>query len=110
MSDPFIHLNDLPDFIPCDGYHGKMVHTDTMTIAHWTITGGKCLPEHAHPHQQIVNLIEGEFELTVEGTPVHMKPGDVYVIDRQRLHSGRAITDCRIIDVWHPVREDYRQG
>lgn len=23
-------------------------------------------------------------------------------------HSGRAITDCRITDVFHPAREDYR--
>jgi hypothetical protein len=24
------------------------------------------------------------------------------------FRSGRAITDCRVIDVWHPPREDYR--
>lgn len=23
-------------------------------------------------------------------------------------HSGRALTDCRVIDVFYPVREDYR--
>ena len=23
-------------------------------------------------------------------------------------HSGRAVTECRIIDVFHPVRDDYR--
>jgi hypothetical protein len=24
-------------------------------------------------------------------------------------HSGKSITDCEIIDVFHPVREDYLQ-
>jgi hypothetical protein len=23
-------------------------------------------------------------------------------------HSGHAVTECRIIDVFHPVRDDYR--
>ncbi len=108
MSNPHIHLDELPDVVPVTGYHGKMVHTDVMTVGHWRILADHSLPEHAHPHQQIVNMIEGEFELTVAGQPVHLQPGDVYVIPGDVPHSGRAITDCRIIDVWHPCREDYK--
>ena len=54
-------------------------------------------------------MMEGEFELTVDGQPYHLRPGDVYVIPGDVPHSGRALTDCRIIDVWHPCRDDYRQ-
>jgi hypothetical protein len=24
------------------------------------------------------------------------------------VHSGKAVTDCRVVDVFHPVREDFR--
>ncbi len=108
MSDLHIHLKDLPDFVPCEGYHGKLVHTDLMTVAHWNILANHVLPEHAHPQQQIVNMIEGEFELTVAGEPVYLQAGDVYIIPGEVTHSGRALTNCRIIDVWHPCREDYK--
>jgi quercetin dioxygenase-like cupin family protein len=51
---------------------------------------------------------EGEFELTVDGETEVLRPGVVAVIPSDAEHSGRALTDCRVIDIFHPVREDYR--
>jgi quercetin dioxygenase-like cupin family protein len=90
------------------GFHGKMIHTPCMTLAFWQIEANASLPEHQHVPEQVVNMLEGEFELTVAGTPHILKPGDVLVIPPNTPHSGRAITACRILDVFHPVREDYR--
>ncbi len=104
-----IKLQDQPVFEPVTGYRGKLVHTDLMTVAHWEIDANCPLPEHSHPHEQILNMMEGEFELTLDGTPHHLKAGDVLVIPGGVPHAGRSITDCKIIDVWHPCREDYRQ-
>jgi quercetin dioxygenase-like cupin family protein len=53
-------------------------------------------------------MIEGEFEFTVAGEKHIMKPGKVFVLPTNIPHGGRALTPCRIIDVFHPVREDYR--
>ncbi len=89
------------------GFHGRFVHSAQMTVAYWDIEAGNSLPEHSHQHEQIVNMIEGEFELVVEGKPLRLKPGDVVVLHSNVKHSGSAITDCRIIDVFQPVREDY---
>ena len=89
------------------GFHGRFVHSEHMTVAYWDIEAGKSLPDHSHEHEQIVNMIEGEFELVVDGNPLRLKPGDVVVLHSNVKHSGKAITDCRIIDVFQPVREDY---
>ena len=89
------------------GYHGRFVHGDTMTVAYWDIEAGNSLPEHAHKHEQVVNIIEGEFELIVEGVSYRLKAGDVFVLHSNVKHEGNAITDCRIIDVFQPVRKDY---
>lgn len=102
------NLNDLPDFEPFRGYHGKMVHSDQMTIGHWTIDRDCSIPLHSHPHQQIVNVISGEFELTVDGTPHHLRAGNFFILPGNVPHSGRSLTDCHLIDVWHPPRDDYR--
>src|SRR2546422_10028634 len=66
------------------------------------------LPAHAHVHEQVVNMIEGVFELTIAGETRTLGQGSVAIIPSNALHSGKAITDCRIIDAFYPIREDYR--
>lgn len=105
---PFIEPDDLEEREPLPGCKGRFLHTDNMTVVYWQMEAGAPLPEHAHPHEQIVNMIAGEYELTVDGDTRLLTPGSVVVIPSNVVHSGRARTDCRIIDVFHPVREDYR--
>ncbi len=78
-----------------------------MTIAYWNIIAGASLPAHSHPHEQIASIIEGEFELAVDGTPHLLKSNNVFIIPSNTAHSGKAITDCKIVDSFYPVREDY---
>ena len=90
------------------GFHGRFVHSDGMTVAHWRIDAGIELPSHTHPQEMIINLMEGTFELTVGDESRTLEPGAVVVIPGDVPHSGKAITDCRIVDVWHPRRDDYQ--
>ncbi len=90
------------------GLHAKFVHSENMTVAMWKIDKGAELPEHKHPHEQIAIVIEGEFELTISEKIKKVTNGIVAVIPPNAVHKGRAITDCKIIDVFYPVREDYK--
>lgn len=90
------------------GYFGRFVHGDGLTIAHWKIKAGHKLPAHRHPHEQIVNVLSGIFVMNV-GDQVHeLGAGDTLVIPSQKEHSAEAITDVSCLDVFTPVREDYR--
>ena len=90
------------------GFVGRFIHSENMTFAYWDISESAALPVHSHPHEQVVNMLEGQFELTLDGKPHSLKAGDVLVIPSNVPHSGRAITDCRILDVFQPTRDDYR--
>jgi quercetin dioxygenase-like cupin family protein len=92
------------------GFVGKVIHTDSMSFVLWEISAGALLPEHNHVHEQVVHQLDGEFELTVDGVASRLRPGMVAAIPSNARHSGRAITDCRILDAFSPVREDYRNG
>jgi quercetin dioxygenase-like cupin family protein len=90
------------------GAEARFVHGDHMTLAYWDFDADVPLPEHAHPHEQVASVIEGVFDLTVEGVTTRLRPGSVVLIPPNASHSGKSITVCRIIDAFHPVREDYR--
>ena len=49
------------------GHRGRFVHSEHTTHVYWEIDEGAQLPEHSHPHEQIVNMLEGTYELTVDG-------------------------------------------
>ena len=101
-------LNDIPVREVMPGFRGRFVHGENVTLAYWNIDKGAVLPAHSHPHEQVVNVLDGEFELVVEGTPHVLRTGDVFAISGNAPHSGRALTSCRILDVFCPIREDYR--
>lgn len=101
-------LSSIPPFEISRGFNARVLHTDNLTLAYVDIDDGAMLPEHHHVHEQVVNLLEGRFELTVDGTPHILEPGQVYAIPSNVPHSGRALSRCRILDVFTPVREDFR--
>ena len=103
-----INLDSIKEKEVVKGFRGKFIHSENMTHAYWSIDKGADLPEHAHPHEQVVNILEGKFEMTVGGEKMTIQPGDIIVIPSNIPHTGKAITDCRILDVFSPVREDMK--
>lgn len=90
------------------GYIGRFVHTDKQTFAFWDVIAGSSVPEHQHPHEQIVTVREGQFALTVNGETKVMDKGMVAVIPGNTPHAGIAVTDCQLLDIFYPIREDYK--
>ena len=102
-----VNLDDLPELEIAKGVLMHAVTAQTMTVAHVTLSAGSLLPEHSHPNEQVVNVVKGELELTVDGRSYSLIPGRVMVLPPDVPHSGRAVTDCKVVDVFHPVREDF---
>lgn len=90
------------------GYHGKMVHGETITWAFWEVEKDAIVPKHHHIHEQIMHVLEGEFEFTLNGKTHTYLPGDVVVIPSNTPHGGKALTPCKLMDVFSPVREEYK--
>ncbi len=107
---PHLNLTDLKEIEPTLGFKGRFVHSDHMTLAYWNIAAGAASPQHAHVHEQIANVIEGECEMTIAGETKLLKPGSVVIIASNVPHSLKALTQCYLIDAFYPVREDLRSA
>ncbi len=105
---PFVNLSEVESQEIIPGYSATFLHSEKMTLAYWTVQAGAEMPVHAHEHEQFANVLEGEFELELDGEKRTLRPGIVAVIPSNTPHGGRAVSDCRLLDVFYPVREDYR--
>lgn len=90
------------------GFFSKLIHTSGNTINFIEVKKGNSIHRHQHPHEQYSFVIEGKFELVVNDIPQVLDADNFALIPSNAWHSGRAITDCKIIDIFNPVREDYR--
>ena len=90
------------------GVKARFIHSSSMTVAYWEMDAGASLPEHSHSHEQIVNVLEGEIKYFVCGETQNLGEESGLVIPPNVPHGGEAIVNCRLLDVFHPVREDYR--
>ena len=88
------------------GFEARLIHTERMTLAYVDIEAGAELPEHHHPHEQVVNVLSGEFELVVDDKSHVLTGGEVFVIPPNVRHSGTARARCEVLDVFCPIRED----
>ncbi len=103
-----VKLDELPELQIAEGVMARAVTAGTITVLHVKLVAGALIPEHSHHHEQVVNVMEGELELIVDGETYSLVPGKVMVLPPNIPHSGRVVSDCRVVDVFHPVREDFR--
>jgi quercetin dioxygenase-like cupin family protein len=67
-------------------------------------------PVHVHEEEQIVIVLEGEFEFSIDGDVRTMRPGDVAVIPPWVPHGARTLdTRCTEVDVFTPPRRSLLQ-
>jgi quercetin dioxygenase-like cupin family protein len=68
------------------------------------------VPEHDHPHEQLGMVLAGELVLRIDGVDHRLRAGHAYQISGGVSHGAWTEgTSCRVLDVFQPVREDYRE-
>ncbi|MFI6439112.1 cupin domain-containing protein [Streptomyces sp. NPDC050759] len=87
----------------------QFIHSEKMTFASWSFEAGTRVPSHSHPHEQITHCVAGSLVLDVPGEEIVLRAGETAVIPGGVEHEARADEAARGIDVFIPVREDYKK-
>jgi quercetin dioxygenase-like cupin family protein len=103
-----IEINKIESVEMFAGFTAKFIHTENLSLGFWEVKKDSILPEHSHINEQVTQVLEGELELTIDGKTAIYKAGFMAVIPPNIVHGGRAITDCKLFDIFYPCREDYK--
>jgi quercetin dioxygenase-like cupin family protein len=102
---PFIDVDQLTVKEPRDGWKGRFFHSKKMTFGYYEAEAGASIHEHAHPNDEVWNVVEGELEITVGSETRRVAAGDAAVVPPNTTHSIKALTPVRAIVVDYPRRE-----
>ena len=101
-------IKDLKSKELVPGINGYYVHGDQISFGLVELDAGSSVPLHQHVQEQITYIIEGELDMVIGGESCVLTAGMYHVIPSNTLHSAVAITACKVIDTFSPVREDYK--
>ncbi|HEU4608162.1 MAG TPA: cupin domain-containing protein [Chitinophagaceae bacterium] len=101
-------IKDIPVKELRPGIMARLVHGNLCSLSVVEIKKGTVMDEHQHPHEQITYLISGQLDMVIAGEKYSFTPGMVHVIPSNAPHSAYAVTDIEVIDIFSPVREDYK--
>lgn len=103
----FVDTSSLDVVERLPGWFGRYFHSPNMTFAHYDFKRGSSIHEHSHPQEEVYEVIEGELEVTIEGTAQIARAGWVAIVPGNARHSVKALTDGRVIIVDCPRRREF---
>jgi quercetin dioxygenase-like cupin family protein len=67
------------------------------TITLFAFAAGQGLSEHTAPFDALVNILDGEADVTISGKTLRMKSGDVTIMPAGATHALKAVTDFKMM-------------
>ena len=94
-----------------EGVERRLGHTEKLMIVVIDFGDGpkeEPDPPHAHPHEQVSYVAEGEILFLLDGRAERLGPGDVFLVPSGKPHSIQQLTEhVRLVDCFTPIREDF---
>jgi quercetin dioxygenase-like cupin family protein len=89
-------------------FRRTIVWGERAMVVEVSLPKGSIVTPHAHPHEQCGYLVSGRLEFTVEGESHTVEPGGGWAVPGNAVHSVIALEDSVAIDVFSPVRDEYK--
>jgi quercetin dioxygenase-like cupin family protein len=110
MEAMFVHFDEVKRFVLAEGVTGRPLFGSSVMMNLVECAPGAVVPLHSHPHEQLGVILSGSLTMVVDGEPHELGPMDAVALPGGIEHSAVAGPDGVVmLDVFSPVREDYRE-
>jgi quercetin dioxygenase-like cupin family protein len=67
------------------------------TVTAFAFDEGQELSEHTAPYDALVIVVDGEVQITIAGTPSHLREGEMIIMPANKPHALKALTKFKMI-------------
>jgi quercetin dioxygenase-like cupin family protein len=94
---------------PVPGVRRRMLSCgNNIQIIEFFLPKGVKFPLHKHPHEQIGFIEKGRMRIRIADEVRDLHEGDGYCVPPDTEHATEALEDCIDIDVFSPIRQEYK--
>jgi quercetin dioxygenase-like cupin family protein len=105
---PFRTWNGRESFELVDGVRLHAVGGEQVLLCRVQYEPGKHVPWHSHEHtEQVMLILDGEVEMTIEQETRTLRAGDVVVVNRGLPHTLRSAGGVTFMEALAPVPLDH---
>jgi unsaturated pyranuronate lyase len=110
VEPQFVNFDDLREFELAAGVTGRPLFGEGAMLNLIEFAPGSTVPQHSHEHEQLGLVLRGTQVLIVNGKEHAMGPMQGYVLPGGTEHAAYCGPEgALVLDVFRPVREDYRE-
>jgi quercetin dioxygenase-like cupin family protein len=103
-------LQEIPEEHVTELFSRRFFTGENITMAFLTLKQGTVVPQHQHVSEQFSYCISGSLNFIIGGEEIVLRAGELVEIPPQVPHQAWATEDFTGIDIFSPIREDWRDG
>lgn len=104
----YYDFNSIPAYQLIDTINIRFVTSDQFTVIQWNLkAGAKLMPQHKHPNEQVIRVLEGRLQVHSGESVRTLHAGDVMIFASNVSHGFIAETDAVMYEQQTPFRKDF---
>ena len=90
-------LNELVQYQDHSIVSQAIIDKQAGTITVFAFAADESLSEHTTPFDALVQVLDGEAEIRISGTPYHLRPGEIIIMPAGKAHAVKAVTAFKML-------------
>lgn len=74
-----------------------LINKKSATITFFAFDEGQGLSEHTAPFDAMVQVLDGEVEISISGRPYHLRSGEMIVMPANKPHALKAVKKFKML-------------
>jgi quercetin dioxygenase-like cupin family protein len=91
MTEPVSKVKEMVAYQEGSIVSKEIVKKPSGTVSVFAFDQGQGLSEHTAPFDALVQILDGEAEITISGEPYHLKADDMIIMPGGKPHALRAV-------------------
>ena len=92
-----VNLNGLVDYQPGAVVSREVLKKETGSVTVFAFDDGQGLSEHIAPFDALVNVLDGEVEISIAGQPHRLQAGEMIIMPANKPHALKALSRFKML-------------